>query len=64
MEINSEIKNIKTINIKNMKQADFFIKNGLTLIGAKPVNKVGVIIFLRNSECEKVFTKWINQKCN
>ncbi len=57
MEINSEIKNIKTINIKNMKQADFFIKNGLTLIGAKPVNKVGVIIFLRNSECEKVFTK-------
>ena len=52
---------IKTMNIKNMKQADFFIKNGLVPIGAKAVDKIAVITFLRDSRCEKVFTKWVNQ---
>ena len=53
---------IKTMNIKNMKQADFFIKNGLIPIGAQVVNKVTVITFLRNTECDRIFTKWIKQK--
>lgn len=53
---------MKTMNIKNMKQADFFIKEGLKPIGAKAVDKIAMIIFERDSKCEEVFTKWIESK--
>lgn len=52
---------IKKMFIKNLDQANFFLKEGLVPVRFKLENKDKsvAIVFLRNEKCETVFTKWI-----
>lgn len=47
--------------IKNLDQANFFLKEGLVPVRFKLENKDKsvAIVFLRDEKCETVFTKWI-----
>lgn len=51
----------KRMFIKNLDQANFFLRQGLVPIRFKLENeeKTVAIVFLRDEKCEAVFSKWI-----
>lgn len=53
---------MKKMFLRNMRQVDYFIKNGLKPIGATFENNTAIIIFNRDEDCEKIFSSWINSK--
>ena len=54
---------MKYIYIYNFKQAMFFINNGLNVIDIARGSKGDVYIkFMRDEECERVFSLWMDRK--
>lgn len=59
--------NVKLFYIKNIEQADFFIKNGLKVTGcgkdvSKKTGEIEVYInFLRDDKANEVFDRWCNR---
>ena len=53
----------KYIYIYNFEQAKFFINNGLQVVDIAKGDKGDVYIkFVRDEECERVFSLWMNRK--
>lgn len=52
----------KLMFIKNIEQANFFLKEGLIPLRLKieDNNKRVAVIFNRDTECERIFGKWVN----
>ncbi len=53
---------MKQMFIKNLRQANFFLAQGVSPCKVSVEKGLMTLIFDRTEECEKAFTKWIETK--